>query len=194
VAEITAHSPFITSIFEAPYEGFDESILASIKSFCSENQSVQRSNANGYQSPPNLHSLEELSDLFNFITQTADTIIQELGVRNFDHVTINEAWANINKGQNSHNQVHTHTGILSGVFYVQAPEGSGNLNIMNPGMNCLWPGHYKAFSRNQHTAEVAFVKPKEGVLYLWPSYIPHSVDCNSKDVERISVSFNLDVE
>ena len=34
-------------------------------------------------------------------------------------------------------------------------------------------------------------EPRAGDVYLWPSYLYHSVDSNSQDVERISISFNL---
>ena len=35
------------------------------------------------------------------------------------------------------------------------------------------------------------IKPRAGDVYLWPSYLYHSVDSNTQDVERISISFNL---
>ena len=35
------------------------------------------------------------------------------------------------------------------------------------------------------------IEPEEGSIILFPSYIPHSVETNSHDDERISISFNL---
>lgn len=194
MAEIKTHTPFSVEIYQAQYEDFDkESLTLAVKDYASKTEGVRRSNNNGYQSLPNLQEREELKALMSWISETADIIIKGLGVTEYSNLMINESWVNINSGLNSHNQMHTHYGILSGVFYIQTPEGCGNLNIMNPGMNCLWPGHYKANLRNQHNAEAVFVAPTEGALFLWPSYIPHSVDCNNKDVERISISFNIDV-
>jgi len=37
------------------------------------------------------------------------------------------------------------------------------------------------------------IEPKEGWLFIWPSYLPHSVMPNNHDLTRISVSFNVDV-
>lgn len=195
MAEIKTHSPFTIQMFEASYDNFNQATLSTIiKDYARNTPGVVRSNHNGYQSPPTLHTNPDLNELTTFIAETADVLIKNMGVTNYTNLIITDMWANINYGLNTHNQVHTHYGILSGVFYVQAPEGSGNLNILNPGMNCLWPGHYKANSRNQYNAEAVMIKPKEGTLFMWPSYIPHSVDCNDVDVDRISIAFNIDVE
>jgi len=37
------------------------------------------------------------------------------------------------------------------------------------------------------------VDPVEGFLFMWPSYLPHSVDQNNHDEERISISFNISI-
>ena len=35
------------------------------------------------------------------------------------------------------------------------------------------------------------IEPVEGNIILFPSYLPHSVETNNHDEERISISFNL---
>ena len=41
-------------------------------------------------------------------------------------------------------------------------------------------------------AELINIKPKEGLLVLFPSYLYHSVEENLSNDERIVISFNLD--
>jgi ectoine hydroxylase-related dioxygenase (phytanoyl-CoA dioxygenase family) len=35
------------------------------------------------------------------------------------------------------------------------------------------------------------IEPEEGSLIIFPSYLPHSVEPNKHDEERISISFNV---
>jgi len=191
MAEIGVNTPFIVQVYDCAYDNFNkEQMLKVLREHKDKHQTVIKSNNNGYQSPGNLVEVEELKDLFHFIAQSVEPVMASYNI-NKQEIIITEAWVNFNEGMGQHNQMHIHGGILSGVFYVSTPEGSGRLNIMNPAMNCLWQGHYMAESRNQNTAEVVHIPPKEGLLYLWPSYVPHSVDCNTKDIERVSISFNI---
>ena len=89
------------------------------------------------------------------------------------------------------NSEHVHGEILSGVFYLKAPPESGKLVLSNPGLNRLWGGCSLVKEKNQFTGEMMRIEPEEGSILLFPSCIPHSVETNSHDDERISISFNL---
>jgi uncharacterized protein (TIGR02466 family) len=167
-----------------------QSIILSIENFHTINGTEQISNHRGFQSQKNLHSVEELTPIFNFICESVKQAAEELNLE-FKNIGIIESWSNINEGTSSYNHQHSHQGVLSGVFYLDAPEGSGNLVIVNPGMNTLWQGYPMIKARNKYTSEAIKVKPKDGLLILWPSYVPHSVETNSRDVKRISISFNI---
>ena len=112
----------------------------------------------------------------------------------FKELYITEAWANFNDSRQAMNHQHIHSGVISGVFYIKTPPGSGRLAIVNPGMNCLWPGFSLARSKNEYTADAMYVTPVEGELVLWPSYIPHCVETNNHDEPRISVAVNIMLE
>ena len=43
---------------------------------------------------------------------------------------------------------------------------------------------------SENTDQVV-VKVANGTLLLFPAYLPHSVDANASDGERITISFNL---
>ena len=85
---------------------------------------------------------------------------------------------------------HVHSDTYSGVFYLKAPEGSGKLSISNIALNKVWQGLTLVDTKNQFTADSIKINPVEGQILLWPSYIPHSVEPNTHDDERISISFS----
>jgi uncharacterized protein (TIGR02466 family) len=106
-------------------------------------------------------------------------------------IAMTEAWLNINDSRQCMNTEHVHGDVFSGVFYVQTPEGSGKLSIANPGINRMWGGCQLASLKNQFTGETIRIEPVEGNIILFPSYVPHSVETNDHDEERISISFNI---
>ena len=72
--------------------------------------------------------------------------------------------------------------------------GSGDLVLMNP-TNIDWWTHrlfsYENVTTNAFNGTYFKIPPKEGTLLLFPSYVPHMVEPNTSDVNRISISFNL---
>jgi len=190
------NTPFAIKVYQDSFPEYDahkQAVLDALENFRNNNPSVTRSNNGGYQSPATLGTVAEMQPIFKTIADTAGIALADFNIP-FQRIEFESAWLNVNRGQGSHNQVHIHDGILSGVFYISAPPGSGQLHIMNPGMNVLWQGHQRTHSPNEHTAEVAHITPRDGDFYLWPSYIPHSVDTNSQqDCERVSISFNISV-
>jgi uncharacterized protein (TIGR02466 family) len=138
----------------------------------------------------NLTNDPAFAPLFDFVAQ--------MGMKaNFDNqfvdcdVYITSAWVNINHNRAAHNHEHVHNDTYSGVFYLQVPEKSGKISFTNPGLNKLWQGSLLVETRNKFTAEHLKFEPKEGQIYIWPSYLPHSVLPNDHDESRISISFNI---
>lgn len=182
---------FSIPIWKYLFEDFDQTKIKHVlENYKAKSKNSNASNHGGYQSEKNLQNEADLKNLFVFISKSAIEAANELNLK-FNNIEIIEAWLNVNDTQYSFNHQHIHNGVLSGVFYVDVPEGSGNLVIVNPGMNPLWPGYTMIKSRNKLTSEAITIKPKDGLLILWPSYIPHSVETNSQDVKRISISFNI---
>ena len=186
------HILFSTPLFESSYQNSLTPIIKDCKDLAKlKDFSVVKSNNRGYQSQDNLHTYEFMQPLMQWICEEAGDVFAELGIVRKE-LTIENCWFNINHSLNSHNQMHLHTGIVSGVFYLQAPEGSGNINFISSGMNQLWRGHMEsAGRRNEHNSYTFTINPTPGQLYLWPSHVYHSVDTNSIDVERMSIGFNL---
>ena len=88
-------------------------------------------------------------------------------------------------------EVHTHpNSILSGLLYLQVPEGSSPLIILDP-------RPFRQFTilpRIDDTAtniEEISINPTKGLLLMWESWIPHVVPKTQNKEGRITMVFNL---
>ena len=182
-------------IWQSEYSEFEEHkeiFLTAVKEYKEKNPTKEtpRSNIFGYQSPSTLQGVEELRPLFEYICQMGFKAAADLDFIDCD-IALTEAWLNVNDSRQCMNSEHVHGDVFSGVFYLSAPEGSGKLSLVNPGINKLWNGCQLSSQKNQFTGESIRIEPVEGNIILFPSYLPHSVETNDHDEERISISFNL---
>lgn len=186
---------YSTPIWQSEYPEFEEHkelFLDIVKTYKEETPSKEtaRSNIFGYQSTDTLQNVEELRPLFEYICQMGFQAVADLDFVDCD-IAMTSAWLNVNDSRQCMNAEHVHGDVFSGVFYLKAPEGSGKLTICNPGINRMWQGCTLASQKNQFTGESIRIEPEEGNIILFPSYVPHSVEPNDHDDERISISFNL---
>lgn len=185
---------YSTPVWESEFPLFNEHIdtfIQAVRKFKQENpESVQKANINGYQSPINLTTVQELVPLYDFIAQLALKANFDMQFVNCD-VYLTAAWVNFNDSRSAIIFEHAHHDTYSGVFYLKAPKGSGKLSIINPGMNRLWQGTMLIDKKNKFNADVLRLDPEEGHVWLWPSYLIHRVEPNEHDEERISISFNV---
>lgn len=143
--------------------------------------SVFKSNVGGWQSQDNLHQTEKLfSNLVVSLEQCANNALDDAI---FKPVVVTEMWANVNSKYCS-NIAHTHSGILSGVFYLQVPERSGRLILRNP-----------AIRSDSHYIRAAnyVIDPTVCGCVFFPSWLEHYVEPNLSEELRISISFNISV-
>ena len=93
-------------------------------------------------------------------------------------------WTNVNQPY-SRNVIHSHkNAVFSGVYYINGTD-TGGLRIFNPA-NVL--GDCNAIS--PFTRDFYF-SPKDRDLILWPSWLPHEVDVNMSQRERINIAFDI---
>jgi len=93
-------------------------------------------------------------------------------------------WANINQ-HGSRNTYHSHKAHhYVGVYYLQGTD-TGSLIMANPA-NVLGDCNLEA----PYTHDFAFA-PKDGDLVLWPAWVPHEVEPNLSNRERINLAFNI---
>ena len=93
-------------------------------------------------------------------------------------------WTNVNE-PGSTNVLHSHKGVSFACTYNLQTEGTGNLIFKNPA-NLLNDCDIKSpFTRNYK------IEPKDGDLLVWPSWVPHEVDINNSDKQRINIAINV---
>ena len=189
-------TPFAVPIWQEMLPNFaikKDSLLRAVEDFVAKNpNSENKTNYRGYQSTPMLQTVPEFAELFNFVCAMSVKAAVDVGLQYKNITAI--GWANINNTRHAMNRQHIHDDVFSGIFYIHAPAGSGNLSIVNPGMNCMWKGFNLPKTTNQYNSDAVLFAPVEGNFLLWPSYLPHSVDTNNHDESRISIAFNILLE
>lgn len=185
---------FAVPIWDTEYPNFDsnkDQLIADLKSYLDENPTEVRSNVNGKHSKTLLHTDPRFSNLFGYITHIVNESAQSINLN--CRLRVMESWVNINDTPGSFNLQHIHGGVISGIFYLQVPTGSGKLYLTNPAPINLWEGLNTPLDRSEFAGETREIDPIEGTIIMFPSYLPHSVGPNASDVERISVAFNTTI-
>jgi len=114
--------------------------------------------------------------------------------KNLKDFRIKSSWV-VRQFKNEYNPVHWHTGDISGVGYLKIPKKFGNTFQTKKTMNRngeieLINGSRKLFSDCTYV-----ITPVVGDLYLFPSYMMHTVyPFFESDEERRSVSFNAFID
>jgi len=93
-------------------------------------------------------------------------------------------WTNVNE-VGSKNVLHTHTeDAWAGIYYVQS-EGTGNLMFHNPANTLQQCNKLSPFIRKTG------IIPKDGLLILWPGWVPHEVEENKSNQQRINLAWGV---
>jgi uncharacterized protein (TIGR02466 family) len=194
--KLTQHQLFSVPIWATTISDFDDikdDFISTAYEIRKSEQNIIRSNVNGYHSLPNHQKDDRFRKLIELILSLSYQATRDLEFQFDCHPVITDLWVNFNEERSHINVEHIHDGCFSGVFYLQCPSNSGNLVIKNPAINQLWKGLIHRSKSNIYNKMTEQIEPKEGWLFIWPSYLPHSVMPNNHDLTRISVSFNVDV-
>tara|TARA_B100000131_G_C17834051_1_gene498994 strand:- start:59 stop:664 length:606 start_codon:yes stop_codon:yes gene_type:complete len=93
-------------------------------------------------------------------------------------------WTNVNE-VGSKNVLHTHNAdAWAGIYYVQG-EGTGNLMFHNPANVLTLCNHISPFTKKMG------IQPKDGMLVIWPGWVPHEVEENISDKQRINIAWGV---
>lgn len=137
-----------------------------------------------------LHERPAFSDFSDFSLLCADYFSLVMGYSYDNKVLhINECWLNVY--QEGHSQeIHNHLNhLITGVYYVKAPEGCASLIFHSP--------FYKTMIRPEVTKSTVFnsmtvpYSPSAGELVIFDSTVKHSVAVNDTPGERISIAMNF---
>jgi uncharacterized protein (TIGR02466 family) len=151
-----------------------------------KNNGVLLSNRGGFQTQPITNEI------------ICDTILKKcfnLMLDNFKFkinfkILLQNLWINENK-KNCFNTPHVHSNShFSGVYYLNTSNQNGEIVFYKDnafGVNGL--NHFIDFNSFNDTFSI---KPHNGLLLLFPSWMRHMVNPHYEDLSRISVSFNLE--
>ena len=187
--------PFWSSLLEVNIVDLQEECFEIRNNIPGKNKS--NLGQNSYHSPNllNLQNPPEILKLMKQITNCIQTIHQQSRREN---VRLVDFWININ-GKGGSNVPHTHPGAkYSGVFYIKVPKEmkGGNLFFLRDYNETYLTsqenmGFFKqGYNLLPNDLPKIPVKPLEKLLIVFPSWLPHSVEFNDTDEERISLSFN----
>jgi uncharacterized protein (TIGR02466 family) len=152
---------------------------------------VEIHNYGGYQSTSIEQGESSTIDLLMAeISKEANSCAQQVGLGELE---LNDVWLNIN-GKGAYNHLHNQpTAVLTGVYYVDATDQQGNLQIerSDNAEYCLpeFPDKNTYFTSTRAT-----YKAHTGAVYIFPAWTKHSVQGNKINKDRISISFNYGVK
>ena len=155
-----------------------------------QDKGVSKTNAGGWHSKTDMNLKEEYNVLTKELFAMQDEIYKK------EYLTMKPVcgnmWANIN-GPGNFNRPHLHPNALfSGVYWIKAPEKSGNLMVYDPrpGAHTIMPNRKEGKLPSQLWREVHY-KPIAGRCIMFPAWLWHEVKPNESNDTRISVSFNF---
>lgn len=184
---------FPTAIWIKDYaETIDTTSIVELCNTIKDGDSVGRnySNRNGWQSL-NLSSgsFEELNNLEEHIINESKQFLDQIGYEN--SLSISNMWFNVNR-ENSFNIQHIHPrSLLSGVFYLNVPEGSGDLVFHRNSMEDYILSNFNTSRLSVNNTCIMKYKPVKHRLILFPAWLAHSVETSTTDEPRISIAFNI---
>jgi uncharacterized protein (TIGR02466 family) len=190
VPEVWFHTP-VWSRKVVNHERINQQILTVLGKLETDTDSITRSNVGGWHSHDQLHRTDNLKEIRRIIGTTCVGCAQfmEFDFDNFELV-IKEMWLNKN-GPGDFNKAHIHpNAILSGAYYVKAPENSGNIELYDP-VPARLMNVYPVKKRKPINLQAIEYRAEEGLLLVFPSWLQHSVQPNKSDDFRVTISFNI---
>ena len=185
---------FPCSIFVKDLDLDNQSLEKYALKLKTENQGGEIKSSQGGFHSFNLPFLKEetLTPLYNEVMNCLDEYKNHLQFKQNLKNKMDNMWIIINE-ENDYNMSHIHPGVVfSGVYYINAPENSGNLVFENPSAGYMqydWSDEYKE-NFNRLNAETYIYTAITGRLLLFPSWLSHRVSTNLSNKTRIALSFN----
>lgn len=139
----------------------------------------------------------EVLDLKKAIQSSIDDFVfNRLHVADDVQFYITNSWA-VKHSPGDWAQFHVHTNcLLSGVYYFDVKELQGQLCFtkdLGPFSNTIFPlnVNLEFKENNLFNSKKWFMSPKNGTIYIFPSWLLHNVTTNETPVDRYSLAFNV---
>lgn len=147
----------------------------------------------GYNNSGGIAYMPDIEPFRIFIEKTGKKYLQDLGYSTqgldfFSFVFVSEMF------DGAFHEEHTHPeAILSGLLYLQVPEGSASLILTDPRpfRDFVHLDKLNDQVTSTNTSEV-IISPKKGMFLMWEAWLPHLVPrTRNKDDGRITMVFNI---
>ena len=159
-----------------------------------DQKGINKSNNKGWHSKDFNLQQTEPKNFINIITPSVEKVMIDMNwEKEKQTIKISNMWAIINTGGSTNSRHHHGNSTISGAYYVRAPKDCGDIVFYDPRPGPVYK-HPIAKSPNILNASVNSIKPEEGMLILFPSYLEHSVNPNLSNKKRIVISFNINLE
>ena len=177
-------------IADIKHPTLNQELERDILAWSNKNKGITRTNIQGWHSDTNMNELPEYAKLVDMLYSAQRTIYDQEYYES--EPFLGNMWANINPPGGS-NRAHIHPNSLwSGVYYVKAPQNSGQLKIEDPRSVALMTRpKQKDVPKPDRLLREHHYETKTGRLIMFPSWLNHCVDPNNSNDIRISVSFNF---
>jgi uncharacterized protein (TIGR02466 family) len=101
-------------------------------------------------------------------------------------IKLKDCWVNIAK-KGAFQEEHNHSDcLISGVIYINVNKKSGNFQFINPLVS-----ESILLKNPKNFYDYYTINPQEGMILLFPGWMNHRVGINNSDIDRISISFNI---
>ena len=195
LGDIIYNSNMIEDIFKIGVYYCDLDIdTKSYVDFCYDIQKKDKgrtiSNEGGYQS----FDLDPYNKLMQNLIHDINPHVNEYAKHLSDiPVKFSNMWVNIN-GHRDYNIPHNHPkSLISGALYLQAPEDCGDIVFYHPADSLIEAYFGTAGERTSEYGYLRYWYPaKVNRMFLFPSWLSHSVESNNNKEKRISMSFNFE--
>jgi len=151
------------------------------------------SDTDGYTSfyTGSLLEREEFTSLQRYLHSAIKLSLHEKeGTDKFDLKWMDFWYTIYDTGKNVEEHFHPNC-IISGVYYLKCPENCGDIVFLDNNYNyknyCVNVSPLKTFTYPRDHK----IKPEEGMIVLFPSWLPHKTEYNQSDQDRIMFAFNL---
>lgn len=191
---------YVTDLENA--ESLNAELIKAIRAEKAQDEAgIHRSNVKalgGWHSQNDLMRKAPYAEITKRIRAAAERVARDCGYDSARKMRIGSMWSIINP-KGSFNVSHIHPDCLwSGVYYVQAPKGSGRISFTEPRTQNMMrlAKHEPNTKRPKHCWTQVKYEPRAGKMIIFPAWLYHSVEPNLAEEEgdaadRIIISFNI---
>jgi uncharacterized protein (TIGR02466 family) len=192
---------FVTQLYEADLGGEAKltELAHSIRALAEDDEAGRHWSKEhryaGYTSYASLNDLPKrdpaIADLAKLLTRHAAKFAEECAFDLARKPRLDSLWVNLLKSGGHHRgHIHPHS-VISGTLYVEVPSGSGAIRFEDPRLPLMMSAPPRRKDAPEGLQPFVTVKPRQGLLLLWESWLRHEVLRGTGREERLSISFNF---